>query len=236
MNTRTHELQISLPASANEVWEAVSTPSEIVKWFTSGARIEPGPGGTPSQGKLWLAWGDSPEGAHHILVWEPGKRLVLGYGGQTVEFSIEAAGGTTTLHLVHSGFSADAKFDDEYEATFGGWSTYLAVLNYVLKNKRGQDVVNVTVTSTVERPRHEVKLLMADGSQVLGMPVNLVSSPKDGYLVVSVPALDDSPVALFCEALAGKSCVTVSAYLFGDGRNHAETIRQRAGALFAEIK
>lgn len=236
MNTRRHELQVSLSATEPEVWEAISAPTEIVKWFTSGARLEPGPAGTPVGGKLWLAWGDSLEGAHDVLVWEPGKRLVLGYAGQQVEFNIEGHSGTTTLHLVHSGFNTDAKFDDEYEATFGGWSTYLTVLRYVLENKPGQDVVSVTVNATVERPGHEVRPLMADATKALGMAANVVATPKDGYVVVSVPALDDSPVALFCEAFGGKSCVTISAYLFGDGRNHAESIRERALALFAAIK
>ena len=43
-------------------------------------------------------------------------------GPKTVEFEIEPAvgGAATRLRLLHSGFGADAKFDQEYESTHGG--------------------------------------------------------------------------------------------------------------------
>ena len=123
MEERKHEFEIEIAASPDAVWDALTKPEEIIRWFTPEARVEPGVGG-----KLWLKWGDGGEGAHEILEWAPGTKLTLGWCGQRIEFSIEGRGGTAKLRLVHSGFSADSKFDDEFEATFGGWSTYLAVV------------------------------------------------------------------------------------------------------------
>ena len=62
MPDKKHEFQIELPASAEAVWDALTKPGEIVRWFTPAARIEPGRGG-----KLWLSWGDGSEGEHEIL-------------------------------------------------------------------------------------------------------------------------------------------------------------------------
>jgi hypothetical protein len=184
--------------------------------------MQPGPGG-----KLWVRWGDGMEGEHDILEWQPGKRLTLGWSGQSIVFEIEGRGGTSILRLVHSGFSTDRKFDDEFEATFGGWSTCLAILKYVLTDKAAEPVGNFTIFRKIPAPRGQLWGRVSDTSGILQMPVQELARPALGYVVSTVPALSDSRVAVMCEALGEKNYVTVALYLCGSMRIHAETLRSR---------
>jgi uncharacterized protein YndB with AHSA1/START domain len=222
MEDRKHEFETEIAASPEAVWDALTKPEEIVKWFTSEARIEPGPGG-----KLWLKWGDGMEGEHEILEWQPGQRLKLGWAGQSIVFEIEGRGGKSLLRLVHSGFSADSKFDDEFEATFRGWSTYLAIFRYVLTHKAGEPVVNITIVRQIAARREQLWHKISDAGGILDMPVEELARPSPWYVVSTVPSLGDSPVAVMCEAFGEKTYVTVALYLFGAARTHAETLRGR---------
>jgi uncharacterized protein YndB with AHSA1/START domain len=220
MEDRKHEFEIEIPAPKEAVWEAISTPEGIVRWFVEEARVEPGAGGN-----MWLKWCEGMESDNEILEWEPGERLTIGYGGKRLEFSVTGEGGTTTLRLVHSGFSADSKFDAEFEATYGGWSTYLAVLKYGLTHKLGEAAVNVTVLRDL--PVRRDTIWPIDPAGFLGMPVKEWARPANGYLVVTVPEWADSPVAFFCERFGENTYLTVAAYLTGSATAEAKPARER---------
>ena len=220
MENRKHEFEIEIPAPKEAVWEAISTPEGIVRWFVEEARVEPGKGGN-----MWLKWGEGMEADHEILEWEPGEKITIGSGGKRMELSVTGEGGTSILRLVHSGFSADSKFDAEFEATYGGWSTYLAVLKYGLTHKSGEAAVNVTVIRNL--PVRRDTIWPIDPAGFLCMPVNEWARPAHGYLVVTVPEWADSPVAFFCEGFGKNTCLTVAAYLMGSATANAQSARER---------
>lgn len=228
---RRHEFEMQTAASADAVWDALTTPEGIIRWFTSEARVEPGPGG-----KLWLKWGDGLEGEHDIVAWEPGRKLALAWSGQSIVFEIENRGGTAVLRLVHAGFSAESRFDDEFEATFGGWSTYLAVLRHVLEHKAGQPVVNVTICRQFATRRDQLLPLLSGTDRILELPGKELVRPATGYVVWLVPALADSPVAVFCEAFGEKTYFTVSLYLFGHARGEAQGLRARIAERLDDLR
>jgi uncharacterized protein YndB with AHSA1/START domain len=220
MEERRLEFEIEIPAPKEAVWEAISTPEGIVRWFVEEARVEPGKGGN-----MWLQWCEGMAADNEILEWEAGEKLVVGYGGKRLEYSLTGEGGTTTLRVVHSGFSVDSKFDNEFEATFGGWSTYFAVLKYELSHNLGEPAANVTVLRSL--PVRRDTIWPIDPATFLGMPVNEVARPANGYVVVSVPDLADSAVALCCEGFGEKTYLTVMAYLRGAAAGQAVAVRER---------
>lgn len=223
MSDRKHELSVEIKATKEAVWDALTVPSEIVKWLAPIAEVQPGVGG-----KIEIGWAEDMKGSSEILEWQPNEKLTKDAGrGQRIEFTISGEGGTTTLRLVQSGFSADASFDDEFESTRGGWLTFFTILRYGLENHPGIPAENVTVLGGVKAPRDSVWLNVPKPSQVLARETREVAQPAPGYLVASIPDLNDSLLAVFCEGCGASTYVTYSAYLFGDARSQAAQIRER---------
>ena len=161
---RTRQIEIALPIQAplEAVWAALTDPEELTRWFPLEAGVVPGEGG-----KIRLSWGTEMVNEGRIRAWEPPRRLVTGWGAErqdgpggdaqpapgsweetfrgdpegaaalAVEYTIEAQAGTTVLRMVHSGFRADARWDDEYESHRRGWSFELRSLRHYLENHRG---------------------------------------------------------------------------------------------------
>jgi uncharacterized protein YndB with AHSA1/START domain len=222
MSDRKHDLSVEVNAPKEAVWDALTIPSEIVKWFAPIAEVQPGVGG-----KIELGWSEDMKGPNEILEWAPSEKLTLAMGERRVEFTITGEGGTTTLRLVHSGFSADSSFDDEFESTRGGWLTYFTILRYGLDRHRGVPAENVTVLGSIQEPRDSVWPRVEKPSQALGRETREMAQPAPGYMVVSIPDLNDSLVAVFCELAGPSTYVSYSAYLFGDARRHAADVRER---------
>ena len=68
------EMEITLDAPPEEVWQALTDPEVLTRWFPLEAKVEPGPGGS-----IFLGWGPEIQGASGIQVWEPGKRLKVAW-------------------------------------------------------------------------------------------------------------------------------------------------------------
>jgi uncharacterized protein YndB with AHSA1/START domain len=252
MSERKHEFEVRIDASTEEVWKAISEAAELTRWFAPDARVKPGPGGS-----VWLSWGPGMEGEAPITVWEPGRRLQTAEGAagnpKTVDYFIESRDGATVLRLVHSGFGAEANFDDEYESTHGGWLTFLAMLRYGLERQRNRPHVNVTVCRFLDMPREEAWQRLLDGigvgaaleegksySAQLGetrLTGTVIRHPKTGYLCLSVAGWNDSLLSLFVEKWGGKCSLTLTAVLFGPATERASAVRQEleqlAGRLFS---
>src|SRR2546428_794734 len=130
-NPRDIELSVELDASPEDVFRAVTDGTEIAKWLAPEARVTAPEGG--KKGSIWISWGEGMSAEHEIEIFEAPKRIrhPSGQNGETkaplyADWSIEAReGGKTTLRLVHSGFSASADWDDEYEAHKRGWTLML---------------------------------------------------------------------------------------------------------------
>lgn len=141
--TRQHVCSIDLPASPEEVWAALITPSAIRAWW-GAARVvvNPRPGGT------WAAaWGadeDDPEyvSVSRLVEWEPPRRLRMAdfeyharEGGEPpytgdleTEFRVEPADGGSRLTVIQEGFPEGPEGDEFYAACETGWNDTLASL------------------------------------------------------------------------------------------------------------
>lgn len=138
------DMEIEVDVSVADAWKAITDPEELTRWFPPEARVEPGPGGS-----VWLSWGDGIEGRAPIDAWEEGRLLrwveemPSGDGeGETVrlavEFRVESREGSTAVRLVHSGFTADARWDDYFDGLLTGWSYFMRHLRLYLERHSGR--------------------------------------------------------------------------------------------------
>jgi uncharacterized protein YndB with AHSA1/START domain len=175
-NSRKIESEIEIDAPIEAVWKSLSDAAELMRWFPLDARAEPNAGGM-----VWYSWGPPYEGENRIEIWDPPHRLKLSdaaIGGHHTEeefgpgndpstgkepaarqiamdFTLESAGGKTTLRLVHSGFGASADWDEEFGATSRGWITEFLGLKHYLEHHRGEDRRSVWARLKVEASREE---------------------------------------------------------------------------------
>jgi uncharacterized protein YndB with AHSA1/START domain len=151
--TRAIERTIEIDAPIEAVWKAIAEGEELSKWFSLDAKVTPGVGGS-----IWMSW-PGMEGSTPITVWEPGKRLQTGEQAgpvlMSVDWFLEGKGGKTLLRLVHSGFGADAAWDDQYDDTSRGWAVFLGNLKHYLQRHRGASCRQVIIPVPIEIPVEE---------------------------------------------------------------------------------
>jgi hypothetical protein len=143
-------------------------------------------------------------------------------GPQAVDYLIESNGTETVLRLVHSGFGAEASFDEEFESTFGGWTTFLKMLQHSLERHPGVPSQTVSFTRrTGVAPAEAWKRIAATGELDQGIAV---PGHPAGYGGFVVPALNDSYLAVFCEGKGGP-LVTITWVLYGLPASQVEEVR-----------
>jgi uncharacterized protein YndB with AHSA1/START domain len=136
MSERKVEAEISIAATPEEVWRAISEGEGIKRWFCVDARVTPGAGGS-----VWMSFGEGMDWEVPIEIWEPNRRLrTVDPAPSTlaVDYFIEARGGETVLRIVHSGFGADA-WEDELDTLDSGWRAFLAAIRNYLERHAGEN-------------------------------------------------------------------------------------------------
>jgi uncharacterized protein YndB with AHSA1/START domain len=143
----THPFEISfeltLPATPEQVWQAIATGPGFDSWFMGRNEVEPREGGGASM----------DTGGHRseatVTAYEPGKRFGLRTATSddgrfmAFEYLLEARdGGATVLRLVHSGLLGD-DWENEYDALRRGWPFHLNTLVEYLTHFAGRTAVPV---------------------------------------------------------------------------------------------
>jgi uncharacterized protein YndB with AHSA1/START domain len=121
--------EVQLPASPEEVWEAVTTPEGNAAWLFPSPPLEGREGATNEFGSTVTAW-DPP---HRFAVRTEGE------GGwfNALEFVIEGREGSTTLRYAHSGIFVD-DWDNQYDAVGQHTDFYLHTLGQYLEHFAGR--------------------------------------------------------------------------------------------------
>lgn len=160
--TRDIELSVELDASPEDVFRAVTEGTELAKWLAPGARVTAPEGA--KRGSIWISWGEGMSVEHEIEIFDTPKRMrhPSGRNAETkaplyADWSIEARdGGKATLRLVHSGFSAGADWDHEYEAHARGWKLMLQNLRQYFARHPHEPAVHLPFMSSVESPHGSI--------------------------------------------------------------------------------
>jgi uncharacterized protein YndB with AHSA1/START domain len=254
--TRDIELSVELDATPEEVFRAVTEGTEIAKWIAPEARVTPPDG--EKKGTIWISWGEGMGVEHEIDVFDPPKRLrhPSSQNSETkahlyAEWSVEArGGGKTTLRLVHSGFSAGADWDHEYDSHKRGWTLMLQNLRHYFARHRHEPAVHLPFMANVESPRLPIwKALLGafgfsgspkvgdafrftapDGVVLTGV-VDLVTDTRDLALVVR--ERDDALLRFNLEGPPDAPSTFVYGYAiaYGDERERAAELVEAARSV-----
>jgi uncharacterized protein YndB with AHSA1/START domain len=124
--------EVELPASPEDVWEAVATAAGNAAWLFPGGEVEgeAREGATTTDGSTITAW-DPP---NHFAVRAEGE------GGwfNAVEFALEGReGGTTLVRYAHSGIFVE-DWDNQYDAVNQHTDFYLHTLGQYLEHFNGR--------------------------------------------------------------------------------------------------
>lgn len=168
--TRQIEKTIEINVPVEAVWKALTDAQELMRWFPTDAKVEPGKGGA-----IWISWGPPYQGRCTIEIWEPNRHLKMrdewaehahddqkqevepGVPAQVaMDYYLEGAGGKTVLRLVHSGFGLGSDWDDEFDATKRGWDFELLGLKHYLEQHRGSSRQVVWARTKVQLDRQQV--------------------------------------------------------------------------------
>jgi uncharacterized protein YndB with AHSA1/START domain len=233
--TRAIELEVEVPGSPEEVWEAVASGPGISAWFVP-ARVDGRVGGTV---ELDFGPGMGTETAR-ITAWEPPRRFVAevateGRSTFATEWLVEArGGGTCVVRLINSGFGSGDDWDAEYDATQAGWRLFLHNLRLYLTHFPGQPCSSVLVNGKAAGPETRA---FGDLTAALGLPAGAGLGDRVAATAADAPPLagvversEANMLTLLLEqpgpgiafvaaepAADGSAWASVYAYLFGDG-------------------
>lgn len=245
---RRHELEIECHATAERMWQALSTAEGIASWFAPIVRVEPGVGGS-----VFLKWGEGVEGSQRIEAWEPERRLrIAGDRGEgappsVVDYFLEAKGGATILRLVHSGFGTEASFDDEFESTGSAWPAFLEMLKHSVERGSGW-CRNASVFRILDCSREECwDTLMGPRGLGAGPAIahaapggplgvrdlsgetlhGLLRHSAGGICCIEFPGRRNGMLSVFCENPGGKAMLTLTWLLHDTEEAGAEATREQ---------
>jgi len=161
----THEIEV--PATPEEVWEAIATGPGVDSWFMGVNEIEQREGGVAK-----MTMHEGTEEAT-ITAWEPPTRFASrtpeGADGAVHAFEYLVEGrdqGSTVVRWVHSGFLGE-NWEKEYEGLSEGDPMYFDKLRVYLTHFRGRTATPVSAIGPVVPDRDEAwrKLQQALGLQ-----------------------------------------------------------------------
>jgi uncharacterized protein YndB with AHSA1/START domain len=237
--TRAIDLDIEVPGTPEEVWEAVASGPGITAWFVP-AKVDGRAGGTV---ELDFGPGYGTETAR-ITAWEPPRRFVAEVTGEgrpafATEWLVEARdGGTCVVRLINSGFGEGVEWDEQYDATEAGWRLFLYNLRLYLTHFRGQPCASVLVNGKAPGP---VARAFSELAATLGLPEGVAEGQRVAATAPGAPALAgvveraaEGMLTLLLEQPAsgvgfvvaepvgdGAAHASVYLYLFGDGAAEA---------------
>jgi uncharacterized protein YndB with AHSA1/START domain len=151
--TRSLELEVEVPGTPEQVWQAIATGPGITAWF-SPAEVEERAGG-----RVGFDIGDGLDWGGVVTAWEPPRRFEYvedwqsSEGGPTgqlaSEWLVEArSGGTCVVRLV-STFTGSGDWDRELEGMRDGWETYFRVLRLYMMHFPGQRSATIMARAQV---------------------------------------------------------------------------------------
>jgi uncharacterized protein YndB with AHSA1/START domain len=163
--TRSFELEVEVPGSPEQVWQAIATGPGISSWFVA-SEVDGREGGKVAF-HLWH--GMVSEGV--VTAWEPPRRFAYlekdwnpGAPPIATEFQVEArAGGTCVVRLVTSLFTSAEDWDDQLDSMESGWPTLLMFLRLSLTHFAGEPCARVHVTGTGAGPWERTWSALAGG-------------------------------------------------------------------------
>jgi hypothetical protein len=234
---RSLELQLEVPGTPEEVWQAIATGPGISSWFVPAAIEERD--GKPVALKLTFGPGMEPRSA--LTAWDPPRMFVAegeSWGDAppiATEWRVEAkSGGVCIVRIVHSLFASTDDWDNHLAAGLSGLSGFLNTLRLYLTHFRGQRSALMQLTAPAAGSEAEAwdALTAALGVNGLsagqrwtapagvpslgGVVESMTDGPYDALLRLDAPAPGVAALGAFTFPGGDHATVAMSFYLYGD--------------------
>jgi len=137
---RSVQVEIEVPGSPEEVWQAIATGPGISSWFVP-TQVEEHVGGA-----FTADFGMGMESTSTITEWDPPRSFTKDGDGMSPEappvatqWIVEAkSGGMCVVRVVHSWFASTDEWDGQWEAVEQGWNAFFNILRLGLTHFPGQ--------------------------------------------------------------------------------------------------
>jgi uncharacterized protein YndB with AHSA1/START domain len=166
------ELEVEVPGTPEQVWEAIATAPGITAWFVP-AEVEEREGGSLALDIM----GKGMEASGVVTAWDPPRRFVYEerdpFGVDpaarlATEWLVEArSGGTCVVRLVNSLFASGEDWDDQLEDLRDGWGAYMHNLRLYMTHFPGQRCSTILETGSAPGPKARA---WAELTAALGLP------------------------------------------------------------------
>jgi uncharacterized protein YndB with AHSA1/START domain len=229
--TRSIRLEIEVPGTPEQVWEAIATGPGITAWFVP-ATVAGREGGA-----VTLHFGPGMDTTGRVTAWDPPRRF--GYEGSewgdrrlAYEYLVEARdGGTCVVRLVNSGFGTGADWDGEFDGMEAGWRLFLHNLRLYLTHFPGQRCSSILVNAIAPGPRAQAWAALTaalglapatEGERVAATApdapplAGVVERVADGMLTLVVDAPASGIAFIAAEGGGEQISLSLYAYLFGE--------------------
>lgn len=173
-NRRSVSVEVEVPGTPEDVWEAIATGPGISAWF-SPAEVEGREDGAfrcrpPGQEGPGIGYTAT------VTVWDPPRRFGaegpgFGPGAPPVAavWTIEPrSSGRCIVRVVHSLFASTDDWDDELKSVETGWPTFFLVLRLYLEHFRGRPASIIRAWASTSGPVQDVWRNMTDGLGITG--------------------------------------------------------------------
>jgi uncharacterized protein YndB with AHSA1/START domain len=137
---RSIEVEIEVPGTPEEVWQAIATGPGVSSWFVP-TEVEEREGGA-----VTFHLGPDMQSSGKVTTWQPPQRFVYeeadwspGAPPLASEWIVEArSGARCVVRVVTSLFTSSEDWDEHLESQERGWPPFFAVLRLFLTHFRGQ--------------------------------------------------------------------------------------------------
>jgi uncharacterized protein YndB with AHSA1/START domain len=138
---RSVQVEVEVPGSPEEVWQAIATGPGISSWFVPTEFEERD--GVPVS--VVSHFGPGMDAVATVTAWDPPHRFAAegewGPGAPPIatEWIVESrSGGMCVVRVVHSLFASTDDWDDQLTGTESGWPGFFRILRLYLSHFRGQ--------------------------------------------------------------------------------------------------
>src|SRR5260370_26849450 len=139
---RSIQVEVEVPGTPEEVWQAIASGPGISAWFTPAEFEEQG--GKPVA--VTLNFGPGMESRSVVTAWDPPRMFAKEGNGWfpgsppiATEWSVEArAGGVCVVRVVQSLFASTDDWDKQLTGAESGWPGAFRILRLYLTHFRGQ--------------------------------------------------------------------------------------------------
>lgn len=233
---RSVTVEVEVPGTPEQVWQAIATGPGISSWFVPST-VEPKVGGETTND-----FGGGMLATAKITAFDPPVRFVAeapGWGEGmppvATEWTVEAkSGGTCLVRVVHSMFASTDDWDGQLEGTEHGWPGFFRVLRRYLTQfvgqQSGQVLATAMTSSSLEDAWSRLSSALKVEGAAAGQRVSAQVAPgvtiagtvdavgvSGGHHTMHLELEQPANGTLYAGAFpCGGAMVSLQAYLYGD--------------------